>query len=459
MVIQRTQDDFIAASNKVGIPLRDDVQDFENAIGVQRNLQYVSPNGERQGVANKYIMPRLEDENHSGLHVVVSTRVEKVLFDENKRAVGVVCRATSEGSKPREVKAKRQVVLSAGTFGSPTILQRSGIGSAELLNKAGVPLVVENSGVGENFQEHLLNLTAYHSDLKPEETMDALHLGKYDVPAAIANNDPFLGWTGMDTICQIRPTDDEVAALGDDFKEKFSKYWGSEPNKVMGALCALNSYDPPFHIANMIKFPPSNHIYRYPGVIPPELQGQQYFGTTAFATYPFSRGYIHITGPNDTDPIDFKTGFFEDEGNFDIKTMRYLYKTQREIVRRMALYRGEVAILHPAFPAGSSAGVHSGPLTGDIKNLEYTKKDDDAIDEWVRKTVGTAWHGIGSCKMGRREKGGVVDGDLNIYGVEGLKVADLSIVGGNVAANTSSTALMIGERAADIVIKDLGLLN
>jgi choline dehydrogenase-like flavoprotein len=199
----------------------------------------------------------------------------------------------------------------------------------------------------------------------------------------------------------------------------------------------------------------NSNLYRFPGVPPPELHGSQYFGTTAFATYPFSRGYVRITGPEDSDPINFKTGFFEDDGDFDIKTMRYLYKCQREIVRRMNLYRGEVALAHPAFPAGSAAAPYNGSLSGDIQNIEYTEADDAAIDEWVRKNVSTAWHGLGTCKMGKLEAGGVVDERLDVYGVTGLKVADLSIVGGNVAANTNSTALMIGEKAADIMIKEL----
>ena len=59
--------------------------------------------------------------------------------------------------------------------------------------------------------------------------------------------------------------------------------------------------------------------------------------------------------------------------------------------------------------------------------------------------------------MAPREEGGVVDPGLNVYGTKGLKVADLSIAPGNVAANTNNTALMIGEKAADIVIRELGL--
>ena len=173
--------------------------------------------------------------------------------------------------------------------------------------------------------------------------------------------------------------------------------------------------------------------------------------------YPFSRGHIHITGPNQSDPVDFHTGFLEDEGDFDLKTLQYLYKTQRELVRRMNLYRGELAAVHPVYPEGSAAGIRSGPLSGDIKDLEYTAEDDEAIDSWIRQTMGTPWHGLGTCKMGKVEDGGAVDASLNVHGVKGLKVVDLSVVGGNVAANTNATALMIGEKASDILINDLGL--
>jgi alcohol oxidase len=143
----------------------------------------------------------------------------------------------------------------------------------------------------------------------------------------------------------------------------------------------------------------------------------------------------------------------------DILKHLWAYKKQREIFRRMKTYRGEVDILHPKFAANSSAAptkIDHEP-SGNVTNIEYTAQDDEAIKQWAREQVGTTWHSLGTCRMGAQEDGAVVDQNLSVYGVEGLKVADMSIPPLNVAANTMNTAIAIGEKAADIFIKELGL--
>lgn len=154
--------------------------------------------------------------------------------------------------------------------------------------------------------------------------------------------------------------------------------------------------------------------------------------------------------------MDFQTGFFLDP--VDITKHVWAYKKQREIVRRMATYRGELAVGHPPFPVGSDAACITidKPPTN-VQNLTYTAEDDAIIRQWLIQNVGSTWHSLGTCKMAPFEQGGVVNTNLSVYGVEGLKIADLSIPPGNVAANTADTAFAIGEKAADIFIKELGL--
>lgn len=185
----------------------------------------------------------------------------------------------------------------------------------------------------------------------------------------------------------------------------------------------------------------------------------QYLSMTAFTAYPYSRGHIHITGPSLDDPVDFNPGIFSDPEGADVVACRWNYKAQREIARRMRVYRGEVASQHPPFAADSAAKPtqSSGPPPGDVSDIEYSAEDDAVIDSWVRGRVSTPWHSLGTCKMAPREQNGVVDETLSVYGVEGLKIADLSIPPKNVAAHTNATALLIGEKAADIFIRELGL--
>lgn len=178
-----------------------------------------------------------------------------------------------------------------------------------------------------------------------------------------------------------------------------------------------------------------------------------------YTAYPYSRGHMHITGPEVTDPLDFDVGFFTDAGDVDLKKQVWAYKKTREMMRRTAMYRGELAIGHPPFPAGSPAACveTEGPLGEGVEDVVYSAEDDAAIEAWLRDNIGTTWHSLGTCKMAPREDKGVVAPNLDVHGVEGLKIADMSIPPQNVGANTNNTALVIGEKAADIIIRELGL--
>lgn len=182
----------------------------------------------------------------------------------------------------------------------------------------------------------------------------------------------------------------------------------------------------------------------------------QYFSISIFTPYPYSRGSIHITGPQLGEPYNFKSGFFANP--LDVKKHIWAYKKHREIARRMSVYRGEVAGSHPAFPSGSAAApvTLSAPLPPSIANIKYTAADDAAIEEWVRANVGTTWHSLGTCRIGDKKSFGAVDVRLNVYGVSKLKIVDLSVAPHNIGGNTNNLAITIAEKAADIILEDLG---
>lgn len=173
----------------------------------------------------------------------------------------------------------------------------------------------------------------------------------------------------------------------------------------------------------------------------------------------------HITGPGIDDPLKFKTGYLTDKHDLDLKAQVWAYKVQRETARRMAIHQGELPYRNPVFPSGSRASYAMDAVGDNVpssaskpkKNIEYSAEDDAIIEEWIRKTMTNCWHSIGTCKMAPREQLGVVDNSLGVYGVTGLKIADLSIAPENVCSNTMSTALAIGEKAADIFIREVGL--
>lgn len=160
------------------------------------------------------------------------------------------------------------------------------------------------------------------------------------------------------------------------------------------------------------------------------------------------------------DEVDFKTGYLSDPDDLDLKAQVWAYKKQRRIARGMRFFGGELPGQYPTFPEGSKACFVPVERAGgnDVAtDIEYEMEDDTAIEKFLRTRVGTTWHPLGTCKMASVEQMGVVDENLSVHGVKGLKVADLSIAPKNVAGNTMSTALMIGEKAADIFIRELAL--
>ncbi|KAI1433478.1 alcohol oxidase-like protein [Xylaria sp. CBS 124048] len=433
----RAENDFFAALKAVGYPEIEDLADLDSCNGAQRALRYVAPDGMRQDTAHSYLHPRLEGDKHPNLHVLVETKVERVILDDNKRATGVVYRSSGAeaGSEGRTIKARKLVVVSSGAFGTPAILERSGIGSPEILKQAGVEPIVDLPGVGNGYEDHHLVGYPYKSSLNPDETHDSINGGRFDMEDPATRK--LLGWNASDVTCKLRPTESDVAALGPEFQKVWEKEWKHNPNKPMAVIAVYNAFPGP----------------------PIGLPVAQYFGHNIFSPYPDSRGYVHITGPSLSDKIDFDSGFFGDAGEMDIKKCRWAYKVQREIARRRSVYRGEVARGHPPFAADSKAACieTTEALPANLPNIEYTPEDDAVIDQWLRENVATTWHSMGTCKMGSRDKQGVVDASLNVYGVKGLKVADLSIAPGNVGAHTANTACVIGEKAADLIIQELDL--
>ncbi|KAK8133111.1 GMC oxidoreductase [Apiospora kogelbergensis] len=441
--------DFRTAAKSLGMRDFQDLQDLDSCDGYAPWLRTVSKEGKRQDAAHVYLHPKLQDgAKYPNLHVVVEAQVVRVLFDEDKKAVGVEYRANPEfqatialsEAPVRSVRARRMVVVSCGALGTPSVLERSGVGAPEVLERAGVPLVADVPGVGHDYQDHHLVLYPYQTGLRPDETIDAMLAGRgRDLDTMLKNKDEMLSWNTIDFGSKIRPSEDEVTALGPEFREAWDRDFKNAPSRPLMLMATVMCF------------------LGDPSTVP---EGQ-YVTTGTYTAYPYSRGHIHITGPQVSDPLDFDVGFFSDAHDVDLKKQMWAYKKQREFMRRTKLYRGELAAGHPKFPAGSKAAcveTKQAPEANDVvTDIEYTADDDAAIEQHLRENVNTTWHSLGTCKMAPRERMGVVDADLSVYGVRNLKLADLSVAPENVGANTNNTAFTIGEKAAAIFIKELGL--
>ncbi|KAI0404727.1 GMC oxidoreductase [Xylaria palmicola] len=436
--------DFISAMKQLGYPEVDDLHDFHTANGVSHALRYVSSeDGQRQDSAHRYLHPRLSQTGSPNLHVLVESQVTRVVLDDNQEIKGVEYRPNPRvsGGPPSKsvqtIRARKFVVLSAGTFGTPLLLERSGIGGKEVLSKAGVSLSHELPGVGSGYQDHQCMIIVYNSTSAPEDTWDSIYNGTRNIPAMLENRDGMLGWNAFDASAKIRPTGSEIDALGAGFRHAWD-----------------DDYEP-------VETKPLASMYLCAGVLGdlrPFPKGQ-YFTICSYTTYPYSRGHVHITGPDIDDPYDFRSGFLSDSNDLDLKIQVWAYKKQREIARRMRHFQSEVPDQHPSFPEGSKASSEHISKHGISHDgaIEYSDQDDEAIERFIRERVATTWHPLGTCKMAPLEQGGVVNESLEVHGLKGLKIADMSIVPRNVSGNTMSTALLIGEKAAGIFARELEL--
>ncbi|KZT03334.1 GMC oxidoreductase [Laetiporus sulphureus 93-53] len=418
----------------------DDVNAMTECNVYGRNPKWIdATNGRRQDVPHQYLYKLL---NSTKLTVITEHVVKRVIC-RNERAVGIEYVSKHEsgpGAKQQihTVHARRLVVISAGAFGSPGILERSGIGGEKLLRDLSIDTIVDLPGVGENYNDHVGLFAPYVADDKAD-THDALERNDPDEVDKwnaqwFEDGTGMMAANGLDAVIKLRPTMQELQDIGPDFHSRWAEAFEDATDRPVMWFGTGAWY----------------------GKEPVDVPSGKYWNVCYFLLRPSSIGYVHITSADNVHaPPDFDPKFLSCKD--DLALLRWLYKRSREFARRLPYYRGEYLPGHPNFaPHSAAAGRASAqPVEISAPNLVFNEEDDKAIDDHTRASVSTIWHSLGTCAMKARNKGGVVDSQLNVYGVQGLKVADMSIAPANVASNTYSTALVIGEKAAQIIIKEI----
>ncbi|KAH9814946.1 hypothetical protein DFH28DRAFT_286938 [Melampsora americana] len=427
-------------------------EDFKSGHGVQLWDKWINPiTGRRSDAAHGFIHPAMQE--NPNLQLLLHTRVKKVLFETNE-AKGVECLSEipgdPNGSFTQFIKARKMVIISAGSISSPQILQRSGIGSQEFLEKLGIQNVISNlPGVGQNYQDHQLLLISYKASNQTETIddflrSDPLTLSRWEDEFKKGEGGMTKNW--IDVSAKLRPNEEELKTLGIEFQKVWKEKFINAPDKPAVVTGIVGGYTGD----------------------PLEVPKGKYFTIFSYSSYPLSRGYINITSLDNLDsPPDFDPRFLSSPADLSLHV--WMYKRGREWSRRLPSYRGEVECSHPKFSINSTASCHlsikenensqekDGSKIHEIQDIIYSEEDDRAIEDHIRNTLQTTWHSLGTLPMKSKESGGVVDSRLNVYGTHHLKVADLSICPENVGANTNSTALLIGEKAARLILEDLGI--
>jgi choline dehydrogenase len=311
------------------------------------------------------------------------------------RAVGVECRGAGSGSR-ESIRCTREVILAAGTIQSPQILQLSGIGPSELLRRHGVEVLVEAPEVGENLKDHYQARTIVR--LKERKSLNDDVRNPIKVMAM-----------GLDWLLRHRgPLTVGAGQVGG-----FAK----TPHAKDGRA------DMQFNVMPLSVDKPGDPLHDYSG-----------FTASACQCRPLSRGRIAIRS---TDPLESP----RIEANYlaeplDRKTLVAGIRMLREIYAQ------------PAF---------RGLIAAEVLPGKERQSDDDLLD-FARAAGGTVFHPIGTCRMGSDERA-VVDPQLRVRGVVGLRVIDASIMPDMISCNTNAASIMIGEKGAALVKGDSATPN
>ncbi|ACP21926.1 predicted Choline dehydrogenase BetA (plasmid) [Sinorhizobium fredii NGR234] len=335
--------------------------------------------GVRWSTANAYLKPAMSRPN---LTVITHAMTRRVVL-EGKRAVGVEYELEGE----RVVaKASREVLISSGPIGSPHLLQRSGIGPAAVLRQAGVEVLHDLPGVGENLQDHSEVYIQYVC--KEPITLN----GKMGLLSrALIGAEWLLFQKGL--------------SVSNHF----------ESGGFIRSDASLQWPDIQFH------FLPA--AMRYDGKKP--LDGHGFMVLTG-PNKPKSRGYVRLRSAEAHEQPDILFNYLDREE--DREGFRRCLRLTREIIAQPAFdrFRGE--------EIAPGANVRS----------------NDEIDAWVCETMESTYHPCGSCRMGE-DAMAVVDSDLGVRGIAGLRVIDSSVFPSEPNANLNAPTIMLAERASDIV--------
>ncbi len=294
----------------------------------------------------------------------------------------------SRGGKRTEVRAGREVILCAGAIASPQILELSGIGDPDVLRPCGVQVRHELPAVGANFRDHLM--------VRAQWRLSA---------SGVSYAERVRGLNLVGQVAKYALTRGGFLSLPSAPMVAFVK---SRPE--------LETPDLQYHlIPYAVKDPKRRKLYEFPSMT-----------IACYQLRPESLGSVHIRSndPNAHPAIRFN--FLADP--IDRDTTIEGFKIARRIVAAapMDKYRG----------AEHSPGA-------DVDT-------DDAIEHWIRANSGTSYHPMGTCRMGPGPNA-VVDDQLKVHGLTGLRVADAAIFPTMPSGNTNAPAIMVGEKCADLI--------
>ncbi len=371
---------FVEAGQQAGLPYNDDFNGLEQeGVGL---FQLTQKNGRRCSSARAYLQPARTRPN---LTVITDAHASRVLFN-GTRAIGV---EYLQQGQTKQVRAHREVILSAGAIQSPQLLMLSGVGDGAALHAAGIPVLTHLAGVGKNLQDHLDVIIVQTCTRAVSWGITGRNLlrGAWDAFRYITAGKGMYTSNGAEGCAFAKSAPHEpVPDLQFHFTPLRLSYHGRKLGFLMGDGYSL-------HVCNL---------------------------------RPKSRGEIRLASRDALAKPDIFANYLTDPD--DIEHMVKGVKLARKILAAPAFdpYRGRQMV----------------PDTDCVT--------DDDIRRFIRQRAETIYHPVGTCKMGN-DPMAVVDAELRVYGLQGLRVVDASVMPTLVGGNTNAPTIMVAEKASDLI--------
>ena len=380
-------DTYLAAAREIGLPIVDDY----NAASMEGATRYqiTTDKGFRASSARAYLRPAM---SRSNLSVLTHAQVDKLQIT-NGRVTAVQFR---HGGQHKSAGARLETILSAGAVNSPQLLQLSGVGSLNVLGKAGVVPVHELPAVGENLSDHL----------------------------------------GADVVCQTRvPTLNQAlgpwhgklkAALQfalrrmGPFSLSLNQAGGFIKTRTTAGAPDLQLY---FSPVSYTRAPPGTRPLISPDPFPGFLIGYN-------PCKPTSIGHVHIASADPQQAPTIQPNYLSTE--HDQRLMLDGMKLMRQLIGTASFSSVVVDEVYPGRACES----------------------DEQLMGFVKDNAWTVFHPCCTCRMGESRSTSVVDSRLRVHGLNGLRIADASVFATIPTGNTNAPSIMVAERASDFILED-----